>query len=95
MSFGRSRLVGKLMSLGLPREHAARAVAVVLGRVGGSLRDGGEVAIRGFGTFLLKPSRRSVMFDPRAGRSRKVDGGTLVRFRPSRKFEDGLKGVSG
>ena len=94
MSLGRVQLVGKLMSLGLPRSHAERAVSLVLDGIARSLEIGRGVAIRNFGTFLLRASRRSVMFDPRAGARRKVESGILVRFRPSRKFEQELGGGS-
>ena len=95
MGLSRLDLVRKLMSLGLPRAHADQAVSVVLGTIADGIAGEGKVAIRGFGTFLLKASRRAVMFDPRAGKVRNVSGRALVRFRPSRRFEDELGGPGG
>lgn len=95
MSTGRLGLITALMKLGLTRSQSGKAVRSILGRIGERLSAKDRVAIQGFGTFIFRENRRSMMFDPRSGVSRTVKGRTLLRFRASGEFTKALGRIKG
>ncbi len=88
---GRRQLCSTLMRLGLTRMQAIRAVTDILGTINSHLAEQDHVSLQGFGSFHFRHNRRSLMWDPRLNRSRRVKGKVLLRFRPSQEFVDALR----
>jgi nucleoid DNA-binding protein len=86
MSSGRRSLADALVRKGLTRGKAEDAVTAILDGLHAALADGRPALIRGFGSFHFRESHRTLMWDPRTGGRRNLDGGRLLRFRPSQSF---------
>jgi len=86
MSAGRKSLADALVRKGLTRGKAEEAVTAIMEGLHAALASGRPALIRGFGSFHFRESRRTLMWDPRTGGRRNLDGGKLLRFRPSRSF---------
>ena len=92
MSVGRRSLADALVRKGLTRGKAENAVTAILEGLHAALGDGRPALIRGFGSFHFRESQRTIMWDPRTGGRRNLDGGRLLRFRPSQSFlADGMR----
>ena len=78
---------------GLPRDKALAAVDAVFESAGHALRDGKEVRIPGFGTFLSgeRPAGKSV--DPETGTETDTPESRFVRFRAGKMLRDSLGGT--
>lgn len=86
MTIDRRHLERALQGIGLTKDQAARAVRKALEEMHSALANGRPVAIRSFGVFSVKASRRREMWNPRKGVLWRIDGGGVLRFRAARDF---------
>jgi len=86
MSAGRRSLADILVWKGLTRGKAEDAVTAIIDGLHAALASGRPASIRGFGSFHFRESRRSLMWDPRTGKRKRLSGGRLLRFRPADSF---------
>jgi integration host factor subunit beta len=89
----KSELVQKLSAQcpHLYQRDLERIVNIVLDQVTNSLKDGGRVELRGFGSFSAKSRRARVGRNPRTGSSVEVIAKRAIYFRPGKELRDRLK----
>ena len=73
---------------GLPRAKARSAIEAVFDAVGHSLRDGKEVRVLNFGSFVVSERNAGKARDPSTGVEIDVPESKSVRFRPSKALRD-------
>jgi integration host factor subunit beta len=88
----KSELVQKLSAQcpHLYQRDLEQIVNIVLDQVTNSLKDGGRVELRGFGSFSAKSRRARVGRNPRTGSSVEVIAKRALYFRPGRELRDRL-----
>lgn len=74
----------------LYQQDIERIVNVVLDEVVNSLKDGGRVELRGFGTFSARSRNSRMGRNPRTGSSVEVIAKRALYFRPGRELRDRL-----
>ncbi len=79
---------------GLPRSKAIAAVDAVFEAAGHALRDGKEVRIPGFGSFLTNERPASKGLDPATGSEVDLPESKSVRFRAGKVLRDLVSGAS-
>lgn len=77
---------------GLSRAESARMVEAVLGRIVGSLEQGDEVKLSGFGTFTLSDKRERIGRNPKTGVEARISPRRVVGFRPSHAMRSRVAG---
>jgi integration host factor subunit beta len=89
----KSELVQKLSAQcpHLYQRDLEQIVNIVLDQVTNSLKDGGRVELRGFGSFSAKSRRARVGRNPRTGSSVEVIAKRAIYFRPGKELRDRLK----
>lgn len=88
----KSELVQKLSAQcpHLYQRDLERIVNIVLDQITNSLKDGGRVELRGFGSFSAKSRRARMGRNPRTGTSIEVIAKRALYFRPGRELRDRL-----
>ena len=88
----KSELVQKLSAQcpHLYQRDLERIVSIVLDQITNSLKDGGRVELRGFGSFSAKSRRARMGRNPRTGTSIEVIAKRALYFRPGRELRDRL-----
>ena len=79
---------------GLPRNKAFAAVDAVFEAAGQALRDGKEVRIPGFGSFLTNERPAGKGLDPATGNEVETPESKSVRFRAGKMLRDLVSGTS-
>jgi DNA-binding protein HU-beta len=75
---------------GLAKSDAARAVEAVLGTVTETLQKGDQVALSGFGTFVVKARAARTGRNPRTGESIAIAASRVPAFKASKALKDAL-----
>ena len=75
---------------GLAKSDAARAVEAVLGSVTESLQKGDQVALSGFGTFVVKARAARTGRNPRTGESIAIPASRVPAFKAGKALKDAL-----
>ena len=87
--FNRQQLVAKVAEkTGLPHAKALAAVEAVFESAGTALKDGKELRVVGFGTFMVSERKAGKGRDPRTGAEIDIPEGKSVRFRPGKVLRD-------
>jgi integration host factor subunit beta len=88
----KSELIQKMSakSSHLYQQDLERIVNVVLAEIVNSLKNGGRVELRGFGTFSAKSRTARMGRNPRTGSSVEVIAKRALYFRPGRELRDRL-----
>jgi len=88
----KSELVQKLSAQcpHLYQRDLERIVNIVLEQITNSLKDGGRVELRGFGSFSAKSRRARMGRNPRTGSSVEVIAKRAIYFRPGKELRDRL-----
>ncbi len=68
---------------GLSRAESAKLVEALLGHILGSLEQGDEVKLSGFGTFTLSDKSERIGRNPKTGVEARISPRRVVGFRPS------------
>ena len=74
----------------LYHQDLERIVNAVLDEIVNSLKDGGRVELRGFGTFSARSRNARMGRNPRTGSSVEVIAKRALYFRPGRELRDRL-----
>jgi DNA-binding protein HU-beta len=75
---------------GLAKSDAARAVEAVLGTVTETLHKGDQVALSGFGTFVVKERAARTGRNPRTGESIAIPASRVPAFKAGKALKDAL-----
>jgi len=75
---------------GLAKSDAARAVEAVLGTVTETLQKGDQVALSGFGTFVVKARAARTGRNPRTGESIAIPASRVPAFKAGKALKDAL-----
>jgi len=73
------------------KKHAEEVVEFVFDTIAATLKKGDEVAIAGFGTFLVKARKPRTARNPRTGEMVQVPAMTVPRFRAGKGLKDAVK----
>ena len=74
----------------ISKAAATRALESTLGAVKKTLRDGGSVALVGFGTFAVGKRDSRIGRNPRTGAEIKIKSAKVPKFRPGKALKDAL-----
>ena len=74
----------------LSKADAAKAIDAVLDAITASLRDGTEVRLVGFGTFLVSSRAASTGRNPRTGEAIDIPAAKLPKFKAGKGLKDAL-----
>ena len=74
----------------LSKADAAKAIDAVLDAITASLRDGTEVRLVGFGTFLVSSRAASTGRNPRTGEAISIPAAKLPKFKAGKGLKDAL-----
>ena len=75
-------LISKVAStVGLSKTEAAKSVDAVFSNISGSLKNGNEVRLVGFGTFLVSNRAATTGRNPRTGESIQIPAKKVPKFR--------------
>ena len=75
-------LISKVAStVGLSKTEAAKSVDAVFSTISGSLKNGNEVRLVGFGTFLVSNRAATTGRNPRTGESIQIPAKKVPKFR--------------
>ena len=74
----------------LSKLSATRALDAMIGAVQATLKDNGNVAIVGFGTFAVTKRAAREGRNPRTGAAIKIKAAKVPKFRPGKGLKDAL-----
>ena len=77
-------------STDLTKADAARAVDAVLGTISNSLAGGNQVAIVGFGTFLVRDRAARTGRNPQTGAEIQIAAAKVPAFKPGKALKDAV-----
>jgi DNA-binding protein HU-beta len=77
-------------STDLTKADAARAVDAVLGTISNSLSGGNQVAIAGFGTFLVRDRAARTGRNPQTGAEIQIAAAKVPAFKPGKALKDAV-----
>ncbi len=77
-------------SADLSKASAARAVDATLAAISGSLAQGDQVALIGFGTFLVRDRAARTGRNPRTGDSIEIAAAKIPAFKPGKALKDAV-----
>jgi DNA-binding protein HU-beta len=78
------------VSADLPKASASRAVEAVLETITGSLKNGEQVSLLGFGNFVVKSRAARTGRNPKTGESIAIAASKLPAFKPGKGLKDEL-----
>ncbi len=74
----------------LSKSQAQNAVNAVLGAVSNTLKDGGKVAVLGFGTFSVSQREARMGRNPQTGQAIQIAAKKVVKFKPGKELMETL-----
>ena len=87
----KSELVDSVASeTGLTKVQSAEAVDAVINSIQSALKDGDQVSLVGFGTFLVTDRAARIGRNPRTGEELKIPAAKLPKFRPGKGLKDAV-----
>ena len=75
---------------GLSKADATKAVDAVLDNIAGSLGNGGEVSIVGFGTFSVTHRKATTGRNPRTGETIQIKASNQPKFKAGKALKDAV-----
>ncbi len=72
---------------GVPKMKAEQAVDALFHSMKDALMRGERIELRGFGVFVVKPSKRGVGRNPRTGEEVAIPSGKTIRFKPGKELQ--------
>ena len=82
-------LISKVAStVGLSKTEAAKSVDAVFSNISGSLKNGNEVRLVGFGTFLVSNRAATTGRNPRTGESIQIPAKKVPKFRAGKVLKN-------
>ena len=84
-------LIGKIASnAGLSKSDAAKSVDAVFSNIINSLKNGEDVRLVGFGTFIVVNRAATTGRNPRTGESIQIPAKKVPKFRAGKALKDSL-----
>ena len=74
----------------LPKPKAAQAVDAVFSEIERALKDGQEVRMPGFGSFVAALRKATTGRNPRTGEELKIPASRSVRFKPGKGLKEAV-----
>jgi DNA-binding protein HU-beta len=74
----------------LPKASAARAVDAMIDAVAAALKDGDQISIVGFGTFMVRERGARSGRNPRTGETIDIKASKIPWFRPGKALKDAI-----
>lgn len=78
------------VSTDLPKASATRAVEAVMDIVAAELKSGGQVALVGFGTFVVKDRPARIGRNPKTGEAINIAASKVPAFKPGKALKDNI-----
>ena len=75
----------------LPKISASRTVEVVIDTIISALKNGEQVTIAGFGTFLVRERNARMGRNPRTGESMQIQASKAPAFKAGKALKDAVK----
>ena len=75
---------------GLSKADATKAVDAVLDNIAGSLSNGGEVRLVGFGTFSVTHRKATTGRNPRTGEALQIKASNQPKFKAGKALKDAV-----
>ncbi|RYH01764.1 MAG: HU family DNA-binding protein [Alphaproteobacteria bacterium] len=75
---------------GLTKAQAGEAVDAVFDAITGSLKQGEEVRLVGFGTFAVSKRKASIGRNPATGAEIKIPASNQAKFKPGKGLKDAI-----
>lgn len=75
-------------SADLSKEQAGAAVDAVIDTISGTLKDGGEVRLLGFGNFLVTHRKATTGRNPQTGEAIQIKATNVPKFKPGKGLKD-------
>ena len=75
---------------GLSKADATKAVDAVLDNIAGSLSNGGEVRLIGFGTFSVTHRKATTGRNPRTGEAIQIKASNQPKFKAGKALKDAV-----
>ncbi|CAI8196774.1 MAG: DNA-binding protein HRm [Alphaproteobacteria bacterium] len=75
---------------GLSKADATKAVDAVLDNIAGSLSNGGEVRLVGFGTFSVTHRKATTGRNPRTGETIQIKASNQPKFKAGKALKDAV-----
>ncbi|ACL72030.1 HU family DNA-binding protein [Thioalkalivibrio sulfidiphilus] len=74
----------------LPKAQAARAVDAMIDVISGALKNGDQVTIVGFGTFLVREREARTGRNPRTGETIQIAASKMPSFKAGKGLKDAV-----
>ncbi len=74
----------------ISKASAARAVDAVFSAITGALKEGDQVTVVGFGTFLVRERAARTGRNPRTGESISIEASKMPSFKAGKALKDAL-----
>jgi|TARA_B100001013_G_scaffold275090_1_gene175599 DNA-binding protein HU-beta len=82
-------LISKVASsIGVSKSEAAKSVDAVFSSITNSLKEGNEVRLVGFGTFLITNRAATIGRNPRTGESIQIPAKKVPKFRAGKSLKE-------
>lgn len=78
-------------SADLPKAAAGRALDAMIESIGGALKEGDQVALVGFGTFMVKERAARTGRNPQTGAEIKIPASKVPGFKAGKALKDAVK----
>ena len=76
---------------GLSKTDSAKAVDSVFDVIMGELKNGGDIRLVGFGTFLVTKRKATTGRNPQTGAAINIPAANVPKFRPGKALKESLK----
>lgn len=77
-------------SADLPKAAAGRALDAMIESIGNALKEGDQVALVGFGTFLVKERAARTGRNPKTGEELQIKASKVPSFKPGKGLKDSV-----
>ncbi len=74
----------------IPKAVAGRALDAMIESIGGALKEGDQVALVGFGTFLVKERAARTGRNPQTGEPIQIKAAKVPSFKPGKALKDAV-----
>ena len=79
----------------LSKADATRALDAVIGAISGALKNGDQVSVVGFGTFLVRQRAARTGRNPQTGEEIEISSRRILTFKPSQVLKSALNEPEG
>jgi len=77
-------------SADIPKAAAGRALDAMIESIGGALKEGDQVALVGFGTFMVKERAERTGRNPQTGEPIQIAAAKVPGFKPGKALKDAV-----